>query len=109
MIDEKAIQDLSTFGEIQLREVMAIEIKEIESIEDCLVRPAVPSPSPKGTLESAEARLPLLIQDDSLSIENHRCTEVRGLVSDRRKAIGPIVAATREDPYAAWFNMNGET
>ena len=65
MIGKKAIQDLPTFSEIQLRQVVSIEIQEIESIKDRLIRPAVPSSSAKGTLKSAKVRSPLLIQNDT--------------------------------------------
>ena len=109
MIEEKAIQDLPTLGEIQLRKVVPIEIHEIESIKDRLVCLAVPSPSAKGTLKSAKVRSQLLIQDDGFAVEDHRRAEFGGFLGDRRKTIGPIVPSTCEDPYAAWFNMDGET
>lgn len=60
-------------------------------------------------LQQPKIRPALLVEDNRLTIEDHRgWTERRGSLGNRRKAMRPVMATSGDDPDAGRFDMNRE-
>lgn len=93
-----------------LSKVMAVEVEQIEGIESGFGRRTFAAPSTQRFLQGAEIGRSPLVEHNSLAIEDRAIdTELQRVMSNRRKAGRPIMAASGDDPHLLTRDMDGET
>ncbi|MDQ0562499.1 hypothetical protein QO004_004304 [Rhizobium mesoamericanum] len=73
--------------------VVAVQVEQIEGIEDRFCGGTAATATTKRFLQGGEVSRPALVEHDGLAIDNRAVqVEMPGIPCDRRKAAGPVVA-----------------
>src|SRR5450755_56054 len=85
---------------------MAVEIEKIEGVENRLTRRPLATAAAKSLLQRAEIRSPLPVQHNGFAVKNEcRCPQTPSGRGNCRKAMGPVMAAARDDADHTGFDV----
>jgi hypothetical protein len=103
---KKVLEHLPALMLSELRQIVAIKIKQIEGIKDGLVR-ATGTIAADGFLERAEVGPALLVEHHSFAVEDQGAqTEGACRCGNRGKVACPIVPAPRDDADAVKLDVD---
>jgi hypothetical protein len=89
---KEILKHVPAIVQVHPRQIVAVKIQQVKCAEDCLGCVVLAASAAKRFLQRAEIRTTFLVENDSLAVEDHRRAERFRLSSNRRKAIGLIVA-----------------
>ena len=102
-----SLEEVAPCRELGLREVMTIEIEEVEDHQDQFPRRPLSALAAERLLKLAEVRPALLIEYHGFSIQYRgRDGKAFCLGDNRGETICPVMAAAREDAHARWLDVN---
>lgn len=106
---DKRLEQSPALAQRQPAQAAAVEIKEIEGIEEDGAGFIRRWQGAERTLQHPEVRTAVVVEHNGFAIEDG-CLhgEQPRVVSDRGKLSGPIVAAAREHPHPPGFDVDRE-
>jgi hypothetical protein len=99
---------MPAFGLRHASNVHAVDVEEIEGVEDGVAGHLLSAAAAQRLLKGAEVRSALLVENNRLPVQDQR-GNVQSLRRRRNagKTMRPVVAATGQDPDASRLDVNG--
>jgi len=104
---EQFLQQMPSARQLHLLEVVTVKVEQVERVEDGIARGQLASPAAERTLQCPEVRSSLLVQNDSLAVQDGaRDTEIACRLGDAGEALRPVMTSPGKEADAAGFNVD---